>query len=124
MTQTEDRVQSATATAFHAALGTALKVDAMTVASTDEAYSRGPICMASRIDSLQGIHEAARFMGTAGFAPTSAVDGMTEDLLKKIAESLEHVRSASDLPAAISAGLLGNEEDGAYPGTFGKGTVS
>jgi len=62
MTQTEDRVQSAAATAFHAALGTALKVDAMTVASTDEAYSRGPICIASRIDSLQGIHEAARFM--------------------------------------------------------------
>ncbi len=124
MTQTEDRVQSATATAFHAALATALHVDAMTVASTDEAYSRGPICMASRIDSLQGIHEASRFMGEAGFAPTPAADGMTEDLHTKIADVLDQVKAAPDLPTAIATGLLGNEEDGAYPGTFGKGTVS
>jgi methylmalonyl-CoA mutase cobalamin-binding subunit len=124
MTQTEDRVQSATATSFHAALGTALRVDAMTVASTDEAYSRGPICIASRIDSLQGIHEAARFMGQAGFASTPAADSMTEDLHAKIADVLDRVRTASDLPSAISEGFLGDREDGAYPGTFGKGTVA
>lgn len=124
MTQTEDRVQSATATSFHAALGTALGVDAMTVASTDEAYSRGPICMASRIDSLQGIHEAARFMGDATVAPTAAVDAMTEDLHNKIAEVLARVRTAPHLPAAIAGGLLGDREDGAYPGKFGKGTVA
>jgi hypothetical protein len=124
MTQTEDRVQSAAATSFHAALGTALKVDAMTVASTDEAYSRGPICVASRIDSLQGIHEAARFMGMAGFAPTAAADSMTADMHAKIADVLDQVKSAPDLPAAITAGLLGDREDGAYPGTFGKGTVA
>jgi methylmalonyl-CoA mutase cobalamin-binding subunit len=124
MTQTEDRVQSATATSFHAALGTSLGVDAMTIASTDEAYSRGPICMASRIDSLQGLHEAARFMGAAGVAPTADADGMTEDLHAKIADVLDQVRQASDLPAAISSGLLGDREDGAYPGTFGKGTVA
>jgi methylmalonyl-CoA mutase cobalamin-binding subunit len=123
MTQTEDRVQSATATSFHAALGATLGVDAMTIASTDEAYSRGPICMASRIDSLQGIHEAARFMGSAGVAPTSAVDAMTADMHTRITEVLDRVRTASDLPAAITGGLLGDREDGAYPGTFGKGTV-
>jgi hypothetical protein len=124
MTQTEDRVQSAAATAFHAALGTALGVDAMTVASTDEAYSRGPICMASRIDSLQGIADASRFMGEATFAPTPAADGMTEDLRNRIAAVLDEVRSAPNLPAAITGGMLGNREDGAYPGTFGKGTVA
>jgi hypothetical protein len=124
MTQTEDRVQSATATSFHAALGTALGVDAMTIASTDEAYSRGPICMASRIDSLQGLHETARFMGAAGIAPTADADGMTADLHTKIADVLDRVRQAPDLAEAISSGLLGDREDGAYPGTFGKGTVA
>jgi methylmalonyl-CoA mutase cobalamin-binding subunit len=124
MTQTEDRVQSATASSFHAALGTALKVDAMTIASTDEAYSRGPICIASRIDSLQGLHETARFMGKATVAPTSAVEAMTADMHAKIADVLDHVRRAPDLPTAIATGLLGDREDGAYPGTFGKGTVA
>jgi methylmalonyl-CoA mutase cobalamin-binding subunit len=124
MTQTEDRVQSATATSFHAALGTALDVDAMTVASTDEAYSRGPICIASRIDALQGVREAGRFMGEAAFAPTPAADAMTEDLHVRIAEVLERVKAAPQLASAISQGLLGDREDGAYPGTFGKGTVA
>jgi methylmalonyl-CoA mutase cobalamin-binding subunit len=123
MTQTEDRVQSATATSFHAALGAALNVDAMTIASTDEAYSRGPICIASRIDSLQGVREAARFVGSAGFAPTPAADAMTHDLVTKIGEVLDDVRRAPHLADAIASGLLGNREDGAYPGTFGKGTV-
>jgi methylmalonyl-CoA mutase cobalamin-binding subunit len=124
MTQTEDRVQSATASSYHAALGTSLKVDAMTIASTDEAYSRGPICIASRIDSLQGLHETARFMGKATVAPTSAVDALTADMHAKIADVLDQVRRAPDLPTAIATGLLGDREDGAYPGTFGKGTVA
>lgn len=124
MTQTEDRVQSATATSFHAALGTALKVDAMTIASTDEAYSRGPICIASRIDSLQALHEAARFMGEASFMPSPEADAMTADLHAGIADVLDRVRNAPHLPGAIAEGLLGDREDGAYPGTFGKGTVA
>ncbi len=123
MTQTEDRVQSATASAYHAALGTSLGVDAMTIASTDEAYSRGPICMASRIDSLQALHETARFMGNATVAPTGAIEAMTTDMHAKIGEVLDRVREASDLPTAIASGVLGDREDGAYPGTFGKGTV-
>jgi hypothetical protein len=124
MTQTEDRVQSATASSFHSALGTALRVDAMTIASTDEAYSRGPICMASRIDSLQALHEAARFMGKATVAPTPAAEAITADMHARIADVLDRVRQAPDLPTAISSGLLGDREDGAYPGTFGKGTVA
>jgi hypothetical protein len=43
---------------------------------------------------------------------------------KKIRETLNQVRQAEHLPAAIQAGLLGNDEDGAYPGTFGKGSVT
>jgi len=124
MTQTEDRVQSATATSYHAALASSLGVDAITVASTDEAYSRGPICLASRIDSIQAMREAARFMGQTAIQPSPEADRFTEQILKGIRDTLEQVRSAEHLPAAIHAGLLGSREDGAYPGTFGKGTVA
>jgi len=49
---------------------------------------------------------------------------MTADMHAKIADVLDRVKSAPDLPAAITSGLLGDREDGAYPGTFGKGTVA
>ena len=124
MTQTEDRVQSAAATSYHAALASSLEVDAITIASTDEAYSRGPICIASRLDSIQGVREGGRFLGTASVAATTASDRMADEMAQKIRETLEQVRQADNLPAAIRGGLLGNSEDGAYPGTFGKGTVS
>jgi methylmalonyl-CoA mutase cobalamin-binding subunit len=124
MTQTEDRVQSASASAYHAALASSLEVDAITVASTDEAYSRGPICLASRLDTLQAVREGARFFGTAGVAPTAAAEETADEMGKMIRETLDRVRRADDLPAAIREGLLGDNEDGAYPGTFGKGTVS
>ncbi len=123
MTQSEDRVQSASATAFHAALAVALGVDAITIASTDEAYSRGPICLASRLDSIQGVREGARFLGDASFTPTAASERTAGEMTEKIRETLDRVRQAEHLPAAIHAGLLGDSEDGAYPGTFGKGTV-
>jgi methylmalonyl-CoA mutase cobalamin-binding subunit len=123
MTQTEDRVQSASATSYHAALASSLGVDAITVASTDEAYSRGPICLASRIDSIQAIREASRFMGGTAIQPSDAADRYTGQILKGIRETLEQVRGADHLPAAIHAGFLGSREDGAYPGTFGRGTV-
>lgn len=123
MTQSEDRVQSATATSYHAALASTLGVDAITVASTDEAYSRGPIALASRLDSIQTIREANRFLGDASLTPTSAAMRMTNDLVAGMTSTLDAVRQAEHLPAAIHAGLLGNSDDGAYPGTFGKGTV-
>jgi methylmalonyl-CoA mutase cobalamin-binding subunit len=123
MTQTEDRVQSASASAYHAALASSLGVDAITVASTDEAYSRGPICLASRIDSIQAVREGGRFLGTASIAPSPAAEKTTADMTRMIRETLDHVRQAAHLPSAIRDGLLGDSEDGAYPGTFGKGTV-
>lgn len=123
MTQTEERVQSANETAFHAALAASTGVDAITIASTDEAYSRGPITIASRIDSIRAVTDAFRFVGDASISPTSATDSFTDDLVKNIQLTLEDVVRYNSLPEAINAGALGSKEDGAYPGTFGKGTV-
>jgi hypothetical protein len=79
--------------------------------------------MASRIDSIRAVTDAFRFTGDAAFRPTVASEAFAEDLHRGIRQVLEDVRAADQLPAAILAGSLGNQEDGAYPGTFGKGTV-
>ena len=42
LTQTEERVQSSVSTGLHAALASSLGVDAISIASADEAYSPGP----------------------------------------------------------------------------------
>ncbi len=124
MTQSEDRVQSANATSYHTSLAASLGVDAITIASTDEAYSRGPICISSRIDSIRAVTDAFRFMGNADFAPTSEMIIFKEMLIQKIIETLREVAKENSLPDAINKGLLGNSEDGAYPGKFGFGTVT
>ncbi len=124
MTQTEDRVQSANATSYHAALAASLDIDAITIASTDEAYSRGPISISSRIDSIRAVTDAFHFMGNAGFSPTKEMQLFKDDFIKKITSTLRAVAEADNLPDAINKGLLGNAEDGAYPGKFGKGTVT
>ncbi|KAB2923312.1 MAG: cobalamin B12-binding domain-containing protein [Bacteroidetes bacterium] len=124
MTQTEERVQSANATSYHAALAASAGVDAITIASTDEAFSRGPITIASRIDSIRAVTDAYRFMGDASFAPTAQADRFTEEMVRDIERTLEAVAAQPSLPHAINAGLLGSREDGAYPGTFGKGSVT
>jgi len=124
MTQSEERVQAANATSYHAALAASLGVDVVTIASTDEAYSRGPIAIASRIDTIRAVTDAYRFMGDAQISPTGQADLFTEDMIKKIIEVLKEVQSKTSLAEAIYEGALGNEEDGAYPGTFGKGTLT
>jgi methylmalonyl-CoA mutase cobalamin-binding subunit len=124
MTQSEERVQSANATSYHSSLAASLGVDAITVASTDEAYSRGPICITSRIDSLRAIQDAYKFIGDSTISPTSKGDIYTKELVEKIGETLYNVSKSDNLPKAIYDGLLGNkEEDGAYPGTFGRGSL-
>jgi len=123
MTQSEERVQAANATSYHAALAASLGVDVVTIASTDEAYSRGPIAIASRIDTIRAVTDAFRFMGDATINPTGKADDFTTDIISKIIEVLKEVRSRKSLPEAIYHGILGDEEDGAYPGTFGKGTL-
>lgn len=124
MTQTEERVQSANSTSYHAALAATLGVDAITIASTDEAYSRGPISITSRIDSIRAVTDAFRFMGNAQIAPTRHAEAFTEDLIEQITDVLKDVNAKENLPQAINAGILGSEEDGAYPGKFGAGTMS
>ncbi len=123
MTQTEERVQSANSTSYHAALAATLNVDAITIASTDEAYSRGPISITSRIDSIRAVTDAFRFMGNAQIAPTRHAEAFTEDLIEQITDVLKEVNAKENLPEAINAGILGSEEDGAYPGKFGGGTI-
>jgi methylmalonyl-CoA mutase cobalamin-binding subunit len=125
MTQSEERVQSANATSYHASLAAYLGVDAITIASTDEAYSRGPICITSRIDSLRAVADAYKFIGDTNIEPTIQAEKFQNEFLEKISETLTLVEKENNLPEAIYKGLLGNkEEDGAYPGTFGKGTIT
>jgi len=45
-------------------------------------------------------------------------------MIENIYSVLSSVAREDNLPQAIYKGILGNkEEDGAYPGTFGKGTI-
>lgn len=124
MTHTGERTQSAVTTTLHAALAMSLEVDAVTIASTDEAYAGGPITAPSRTDTLIAIKEAFRFFGGTKIVPTAQAEIWTERLVEGIAETLAAVERRGDLVAALYEGLLGGREDGASPGRFGKGTVT
>jgi methylmalonyl-CoA mutase cobalamin-binding subunit len=124
MTHNEEKVQSASTTSLHAALCASLGVDAVTTASTDEAFSRGPITSAGRVGALRGIAEAYRFFGDADIAPSSRAQHWTEELVDQINQTLKLVSEAPSFVDALYAGLLGNREDGAYPGRAGKNSVT
>lgn len=124
MTHTGERTQSAVTTALHAALAMSLETDAVTIASTDEAYAGGPITVPSRTDTLIAIKEAFRFFGGAKIAPTAEAEKWTDTLMEGIFETLTAVAGRGDLVAAVYEGLLGDRRDGACPGRFGKGTVT
>lgn len=123
ITHTEERVQSATTTSLHAGLAASLGVEGISIATTDEAYSRGPITLASRIDTLQGVGETFRFMGGAAFTPTRAAEEYAGVLEERIYEVLHEVARRGSLVDSLYEGLLGNQEDGANPGRAGRGTV-
>ncbi|WP_248925027.1 cobalamin B12-binding domain-containing protein [Paenibacillus hamazuiensis] len=122
MTHSEDRVQSAMTTSLHAALGASLEVDAVTIASSDEAYSRGPITAQARVDTLRAVKESFRFLGRGKVEPTAHAIDLAEELTAGIEAVLEQVREAGFVEA-LYRGMLGSPEDGAYPGRAGKGTV-
>lgn len=124
MTQTEDRVQSANSTSYHAALAAGIGVDAITIASTDEAYSRGPISVSSRLDSIHAAADGFNFMGNSKFSTTSNFELYTEMIQQKIKDILRTAASKDNLPEAIYDGVLGSKADGAYPGKFGLNTVA
>ncbi|MBI2875049.1 MAG: cobalamin B12-binding domain-containing protein [Firmicutes bacterium] len=123
MTHTEHRVQSAVATALHSALAVSLGVDSITVASVDEAYARGAITGSARVDSLLAVKEMFRFMGGAAITPTPRASEWADQLVDGIGGILEQVAGRGSLLEAVSAGDLGNKEEGVYPGRAGKGTV-
>lgn len=123
MTHTPERVQSAMATANHAVLAAKLGSAAVTIASSDEAYSKGPISAPARVDTLRALRDSLRFFGSAGFQPTPRAETLRGQLREKITETLEQVAARGDFVASIYEGLLGNQDDGLYPGRTGRGTV-
>jgi methylmalonyl-CoA mutase cobalamin-binding domain/chain len=124
LTQTEDRVQSAMTTTLHAALASSLEVDAISIASTDEAYSGGPISVPAKIDTLRAVREGFRFFGQAGITPTGQAKAYADKIVCGIEKVLDEVIASGDFVKAIHAGVLGTREDGAYPGRTGKDTVT
>jgi methylmalonyl-CoA mutase cobalamin-binding subunit len=123
MTHTPERVQSSVTTTAHAALAVSLGMDALTMASSDEAYSKGPISAQARVDTLRGVREMLRFMGNASFAPTPKSQVFQAQIHAGITKTLETIAARKDFVASIYEGLLGNPEDGSYPGRTGKDTV-
>ena len=123
LTHTEDRVQSAITTVMHASLATSLGVDAISIASTDEAYSGGPISVSAKIDTLRGVESAFRFLGETKITPTIKAKQQADEITAKIEEVLSNVLACKDLVTAIYQGVLGSREEGAYPGRAGKDTV-
>jgi hypothetical protein len=100
-----------------------LGVDAVTTASTDEAFSRGPITSAGRAGALHGIEETFRFFGETDIAPGARVKEWTEKLIAEINQTLKAVAAAPSFVEALYAGILGDKEDGVYPGRAGKNSV-
>ncbi len=123
MTHTPDRVQSAVTTAAHAALAASAGVDAVTVASSDEAYSRGPISAPARVDSLRAIRDLLRFTGGMRYQPTPRCAEWTAGLHAGITAVLDQVARRADFVAALYEGLFGSQEDGLYPGRAGRDSV-
>lgn len=123
LTHTEDRVQSSLTTALHAAMASSLKVDAISISSSDEAFSGGPITGASRIDTLRATQEIFRFFGHAEIIPTVKAREWSDKLVEDIEDVLIEVADKGDFVQSLYDGLLGNKEEGAYPGRAGKNTI-
>lgn len=123
LTQTEDRIQSSAATAYHACLAAMLGVDAITIASSDEAYSGGPISVPSKIDTLRAVGEGFRFFGGTKLEPSAQALAWSRDIEEGIERVLRQVANRGDFVQALYEGMLGSREEGAYPGRNGKDTV-
>ena len=123
MTHTEEKEQSATTTALHVAMCGSLGVDAVTTASTDEAFSRGSITAAGRVGSLRAMAEAMRFFGQTDVTPSTKADEWRDEIIAGINQTLKAVAEVPSLVDALYAGLLGDKSDGVYPGRAGKNSV-
>ena len=123
MTHTEEKTQSATATAFHVALCSSLNLEAVTIASTDEAFSRGSITAGARASSLKAIEESFRVLGLSSINPGPMASVWKNELVEKINETLKDVAESPSFVDALYQGLLGSKEDGVYPGRAGRNSV-
>ncbi len=123
LTQTQDRCQSSVMTALHAALALDQGAQAVTIASSDEAYAGGPITAPARIDTLKATGAALRFFGDGGICPTSNAEKIEGRLRESIAKVLRQIAKRGDFVASLYEGVLGDKQDGAYPGRAGRGTV-
>lgn len=123
LTHTEDRIQSSASTAYHASLAAMLGVDAVTIASSDEAYSGGPISAPSKVDTLRAVGEGFRFFGNMKLEPSPQALEWSWQIEEDIAKVLRQVSERGDFVGALYDGILGSREDGAYPGRNGKDTV-
>jgi methylmalonyl-CoA mutase cobalamin-binding subunit len=123
LTHSEDRVQSSLTTALHASLAATLRVPAISIASSDEAYSGGPITAASRIDTLRSVRDSFRFFGGAGILPTPQAEEWSREIEANIIRTLERVIAEDSFISALYNGVLGSQQDGAYPGRTGRGTT-
>jgi methylmalonyl-CoA mutase cobalamin-binding subunit len=124
MTHTEEKIQSASTTSYHFSLMAGLGVDVATIASTDEVYSRGPITGIGRIGTLSAVKESFRFFGKTKMCPSDQALKWKDELKSNIKQTLKQVAEAPSFVDALYTGILGSKEDGAYPGRFGKNTVS
>ena len=123
LTQTTDRSQSATITALHAGLAASLPVDMITFASTDEAYSRGAITIASRIDTCNSLRTVFRFLGDAKITPSQKSKEYTNHLIDGITKVLTKVKERESFVDSLYEGDFGTREEGGNPGRAGRGTV-
>jgi hypothetical protein len=123
LTQSQDRCHSATMTALHATLALELGSCAVTIASSDEAYAGGPIAAPSRTDTLKAVAASLRFFGSSKVQVSDKALEMADKLVIDIKEILTRVAERGDFVSAMYEGLLGDRDDGAYPGRAGKGTV-
>lgn len=123
MTHTADRVQSSLQTSLHAAMAASMGVDAVTIASSDEAYSKGPISVQARVDTLRALRDQLRFQGSLKASLSPAAERIKEQIHQGISDTLAIVAQRGNFTASLYEGLLGNREDGLYPGRAGSGTV-
>lgn len=123
MTQSQDRSQSVTMTAMHAALALTLGSTAVTIASSDEAYAGGPISAQAKVDTLKATAGALAFMGSSKIDATGKAYEMALHLRKGIMDVLDRILDRGDLVASLYEGILGDRDDGAYPGRAGRETV-
>lgn len=123
LTQSEDRVQSSVSTGLHAGIAASLRVDAISIASSDEAYSGGPIAAPSRCDTLRAVGEVFRNLGTTRIQASPQAESWANELVDGIEKVLREVAQKGDFVRALYDGVLGSKEEGAYPGRSGRGTI-